>query len=630
MRSRSRSSFVVVALMLVVALVMPANALATIKEFDREWIFSSTNPGAANDYDVVWREGWGNDPLAQFRIVIPQPDDGEPALVGAYYYVTRPSVAGTITVDMWDDCYNAVVANKTTWNLAIDFPGEFTGPGPLWDSWLPPGAPVPTTGREYEGPYQTFVHMYATNATETARGTWVAGLDLTPPAKVTGLVGRASASSAPLTPTDWLRQSRIHLRWDDKLYDTMAGTGYFELFMDGKPYLMPEKDSEVSRRVYDLKEHYPGYGNYINTTRSTVIEDLPAGKHTIQVRAVDRATNEGALSDPITIQVDPDFPTIAITHPAVNGQVVNAKPTFKADVTDLGGVKSVKFYVDNVLKWTDTSAPYTATVDLNPYANGSSHVLKVVATDMADRQSFAEADFVLDKTAPNLTAITKSASPFYPVQMDSYRDDFKVSFTTNEVGSASLIIKDSKGKVVRTISKSAVIGSNTIVWDGKNSSGKKVGGTYTWTLACADAVGNTKTTGATTVVLKAKTDETPPKITKTSANYTTFYPRKRDGYKDDLKMKFTVNEPGTAKLTIKNSKGTVVRTVTKTISKAGASSITWNGKYTSGSVKAGTFSYKLSVTDKAGNTSSAKTRKVKIKFYQLVKTSGNTLKVVER
>ncbi len=91
-------------------------------------------------------------------------------------------------------------------------------------------------------------------------------------------------------------------------------------------------------------------------------------------------------------------------------------------------------------------------------------------------------------------------------------------------------------------------------------------------------------------------DKSTPAISSVSGAPSPFFPRKRDGYKDDFKVKFKTSEAGTAKLTIKNSKGTVVRTVTKNVA-AGSNSITWNGKYTSGSVKSGKFTYKLTMTD---------------------------------
>jgi len=522
MRHKSRSSLVALTLMLVLALIAPSNAFADITVFAQEWVVSSTNPGAENVWEVVWREGWGNDPVAKYTIDVPPPNPDQPALVGGYYYLNRPySVPGTITAAYWPSCYNSVVANASKWDLAIDLYAEYLNPGPLHNmSWTPLAPPDPA--RPYEGPYHLFVQMFAKDTTHTpgpipARGTIALGLDMTPPAQVTGLTPRPGIGDPPVN--GWLKQSRVHLSWDNKVYDTLSGTGYFELFMDGKPYMKGTGEAATSRKVYDLREHYPGFGFDINTQRAVNIEDLPAGKHTIQVRAVDRATNEGALSAPITLQVDPDMPEIGVTWPKTNGQVIGTKPTFTASVKDLGGVKSVKFYVDGVLKYTDTTSPYAATVDMGSAANGSSHTLRVLATDMADRTNFAERKFVIDKSVPSLTSV--------------------------------------------------------------------------------------------------------------SANYTTFYPRKRDGYKDNLNIKFRSSEAGTAKLTIKNSKGTVVRTITKTCA-TGSNTITWNGKYNNGSVKAGTFTWKLTYTDAAGNVGSASAKKITIKFFQLVKTSRNRLKVIER
>ena len=83
----------VTALVLATSLItmsMPMSALADIYIMnDPPWATSETNPGAIGEYDSVWREGWGNDPLAKFNISIPQPDPGQPAITGAVYASVR-------------------------------------------------------------------------------------------------------------------------------------------------------------------------------------------------------------------------------------------------------------------------------------------------------------------------------------------------------------------------------------------------------------------------------------------------------------------------------------------------------------------------------------------------------------
>ncbi|PKQ17394.1 MAG: hypothetical protein CVT67_00905 [Actinobacteria bacterium HGW-Actinobacteria-7] len=391
-----------------IAFAATQTAWATIYEAPGTNISSSTNPGDISDYDVAWREGWGNDPLPKFFIPVPQPDAKlfEPAILGAFYAITRPeSVFTTLTVADWPSSYNAILVGKTEWPLAIDVPGEVAYPGPLnVPGWTPPVDRV--LSRTYEGPFTVKFQFYAPGVSTAWSSGFLMGLDMTPPLKVTNLTAR-NGFGGPLV-SGVLTQSRVFLDWEDKRYDSLSGTGYFEVFLDGEPY-PNAPGSTATRRVYDLQEHYDlSYGFDMATRRGLTIEDLPAGTHTLQVRAVDRATNEGPLSDSITVRVDPDIPQISITNPRVDGQPMGARPVFAADVTDRGGVDQVRFYVDGILRATQVADPFSAKVDLSAYGDGTSHTLRVEADDIGGRTNFAEKTFVIDKT-PRVSILSPDA-----------------------------------------------------------------------------------------------------------------------------------------------------------------------------------------------------------------------------
>ncbi|GLH70547.1 hypothetical protein GETHPA_20800 [Geothrix rubra] len=74
---------------------------------------------------------------------------------------------------------------------------------------------------------------------------------------------------------------------------------------------------------------------------------------------------------------DTQAPTVSATESGTSGTV-----TFNATATDNVGVTKVEFYVDNVLKGTDTASPYTMTLDSTTLANGS-HTLVAKAYDAA-------------------------------------------------------------------------------------------------------------------------------------------------------------------------------------------------------------------------------------------------------
>ncbi len=86
--------------------------------------------------------------------------------------------------------------------------------------------------------------------------------------------------------------------------------------------------------------------------------------------ALNVTTGSGGASDTTA-------PTVSATESGTSGTV-----TFSATATDNVGVTKVAFYVDGVLKGTDTATPYTVTLDSTSLANGS-HALTAKAYDAA-------------------------------------------------------------------------------------------------------------------------------------------------------------------------------------------------------------------------------------------------------
>jgi len=83
------------------------------------------------------------------------------------------------------------------------------------------------------------------------------------------------------------------------------------------------------------------------------------GAHTLYAIAQDSAGNR-TTSAFINITVDNTAPTVAITSPANGAQVSrNSTVNINANASDNIGVVKVEFYVNNVLKCTDTAPAYT-------------------------------------------------------------------------------------------------------------------------------------------------------------------------------------------------------------------------------------------------------------------------------
>lgn len=85
---------------------------------------------------------------------------------------------------------------------------------------------------------------------------------------------------------------------------------------------------------------------------------FPSGAHTLSAVAIDTAGNR-TTSASVSITLDNLAPTVTITSPLNNATInKNSTVTIAANASDNIGVTKVEFYVNNVLKCTDTAAPY--------------------------------------------------------------------------------------------------------------------------------------------------------------------------------------------------------------------------------------------------------------------------------
>ena len=91
----------------------------------------------------------------------------------------------------------------------------------------------------------------------------------------------------------------------------------------------------------------------------------------------------------VTVNNQP--PAVTINAPAAGTTVSGVTPV-QVGATDSGGVTRVEFYVDNVLRAVDTTAPYTWNFDTTTVANGT-HTLTVKAYDSAQNIGQASVTF---------------------------------------------------------------------------------------------------------------------------------------------------------------------------------------------------------------------------------------------
>ena len=113
--------------------------------------------------------------------------------------------------------------------------------------------------------------------------------------------------------------------------------------------------------------------------------------HTIYAKAYDSGNNS-AISSPVTVTVYPRIivgditpPNVLVLYP-VTGSTVSGTVNIVADVTDDHEVDHVEFYIDGILKSTDTNGADNWSYSWNtaPYANGGSHSVYIKAYDTSD------------------------------------------------------------------------------------------------------------------------------------------------------------------------------------------------------------------------------------------------------
>jgi hypothetical protein len=131
-------------------------------------------------------------------------------------------------------------------------------------------------------------------------------------------------------------------------------------------------------------------GNGVSTDSlvATVTFKALAGSGTSVIQTAGNATKNGGYTNPSTTNATITFltpdttpPAVSITSPA-SGSNSWLTQSITATATDAVGVTKVELYVDGVLKTTDSSSPYTYSLDTTTLSDGN-HTLTVKGYDAA-------------------------------------------------------------------------------------------------------------------------------------------------------------------------------------------------------------------------------------------------------
>jgi subtilisin family serine protease/flagellar hook assembly protein FlgD len=335
---------------------------------------------------------------------------------------------------------------------------------------------------------------------------------------------------------------------------------------------------------------------------------FPNGSRTISAAACSTA---GLCSGSKSVTV-----TVKNARPTVTAPASKALVTGSFTLRAKAGGGGLRFYIGGKSVGFDATAPYSVPVTRS--LSDGSHSVKVVQCSTSGTRcagpSSASVGFRSRSLHPRIGAF--SPATFSP-NKDGRRDTTRATVRVDRRQSVKITVKDAAGRTVRGPLR---LGEKTTkfawTWDGRNN--KKhfaKSGVYTVVVNSSHAASTLTLRGI--VQRTVKVDRTAPKMSGIAGNGVRLYPVK-DGYKDSFTPTVTINERSRLTLTVKNRAGKVVRTMSASKA-AGKRSITWNGRTAARKLlPAGTYTWRLTVQDAAGNRRTSPTYIVKVSAKRLL------------
>ena len=356
--------------------------------------------------------------------------------------------------------------------------------------------------------------------------------------------------------------------------------------------------SSTAPKVRFLVDGNP-LGSPVATSAGTAVATWPSwgqsnGSHT--VTAVDCSTDDlcGTPQAPVTVTLTNEAPVLTSPRAA---QTLSGSATFTATAT--GG--AVAFLVDGVRRGTDTTAPYALTYPVSSLTDGT-HTVQAISCSASGTLCTGPASPTVSFKALSLHPRVTGVSPsLFSPNADGRYDTTKLTYYLPDTEYVRFQVRNAAGTVVRGPSTVGTLtaGTRSVTWNGLfNNGARAAGGTYRLEL-----VTSRKTTAGTLsgfATTSVRVDVAAPSMSSITGSGTSFYPYP-DAYRDTFAPGLTLGEAGLVTLTVRNSRGTVVRSLA-VHRNAGRTSIAWNGRNNAGALVAGgTYSWTLTAQDAAGN-----------------------------
>src|SRR3972149_12085018 len=134
-------------------------------------------------------------------------------------------------------------------------------------------------------------------------------------------------------------------------------------------------------------------------------KNLPSGSNILKAKAFDSSNNSNEDTVTFLVQANPPPPSIVITNPA-NGAMVSGRVKISAVPSNFVTTPSVKFFIDGVLKSTDSTLPYEYLWNTKSQSVGS-HTITAQAFDPSGNTA---ANSISVSIAPKLTGKSNSVA----------------------------------------------------------------------------------------------------------------------------------------------------------------------------------------------------------------------------
>ena len=321
-------------------------------------------------------------------------------------------------------------------------------------------------------------------------------------------------------------------------------------------------------------------------TYATFLTDAPASAPQSQAWPTARADNARTGALPVILPKN-EPPVLA----SIGNKTVDAGKTLTIQLSATDPEKKPLTYSVDTHPATSTWDPVKGLFVWTPDFGETGPFQYTFGVSDGVLADYETIEIMVNPVALTLAAVSDAPDPFSP-NADAVKDTTTIKGTFNHMCGWSIDIKDAAGTVVRSFGG----GTSSIaqMWDGKNSAGAVVAsGVYTYTISGTDSGLSTVTASGRVTV-----DTVRPVLSALADSPDPFKP----GTGQKSTMSFTLSEASTVTLRVYNASGTLVRTLFNNASAvAGVNSVIWDGKSDAGVlVAAGTYTYKVWVTDRAG------------------------------